>query len=59
MASFKDEPLIITLKGETCEKFVEKRKASLLDCVIKPQKINVTIVRFPENYLEKYQSSVV
>jgi hypothetical protein len=31
MASFKDEPQVITLKGEAYEKFVEERKAHLLD----------------------------
>ncbi len=31
MASFKDKPQVITLKGETYEKFVEERKARLLD----------------------------
>jgi hypothetical protein len=30
-----------------------------LDCVIELQKINVTLAFFPENYLAKYQSSVV
>jgi hypothetical protein len=59
MASFKDEPQVITLKGETYEKFVEERKARLLDRVIKPQKIKVTLACFPENYLAKYPSSVV
>jgi hypothetical protein len=31
MASFKDEPQVIALKGEAYEKFVEERKAHLLD----------------------------
>jgi hypothetical protein len=59
MASFKDEHQVITLKGETYGKFVEERKARILDCVIKPKKIKVTLACFLENYLAKYRSSVV
>jgi hypothetical protein len=59
LVSFKDEPQVITPKGKTYEDYVEERKESLLNCVIKPVKVKVTSACFPEYYLEKYQSSIV
>jgi hypothetical protein len=57
--SFKDELPGYYPKGNTYEKYVEDRKSRILDCVIEPQKIKVTLACFSENYLAKYQSSDV
>jgi hypothetical protein len=36
-------PQVITPEGNTYEKYVEDRESRILDCVIEPQKIKVTL----------------
>ncbi|MEO3684726.1 hypothetical protein ABHN84_20930 [Shewanella vesiculosa] len=59
LASFQDEPQVITPKGRTYEDYVEERKKDLLGYVIEPENVFVASACFPEYYLEMYQSNNV
>ena len=59
LASFQDEPQVITPKGRSYEEYIEEQSTELLDRVVEPEKVVITSACFPEYYLKKYQATNV